>query len=442
MIANAAILALVSSEALGFYLAAELLAAGYHGEDAHAVSAWLFVLVAVVAFALPRILEDYNLSPRKLQATVAAVGMLLIYGIVRYTVAGDLRLWDIGWAGTFIRGNTDASAGGRAFFAAVLTLALWARTSINFRDEVEVESITRKVGVPFAVVTVLMLVGAPTARAPEVARAGAAFYALAVIALAFSQLSLSGATMGEVRAGGTTAVLLAVTGAVVAGGLLLAGLIFGLLGPLLGPAFGRAVTDVLTIVLTPFSWLLSNFFKFLFSGSSGIPNLNPGQVPPPKAPAQGGADSEAHRAAIYGLRALALVLIVGGAAVSVWLFIKLRNRVRGARAEDHAVGTAGSFGEDVRNLLGALFHRGPARPANRGSEMTRLYLEVLRRAEQNGQQRLLGETPAEIAPRLTSTFRAVVTDDITRAFEEARYAGREPDARTMAELQQRWAAVR
>jgi hypothetical protein len=31
-----------------------------------------------------------------------------------------------------------------------------------------------------------------------------------------------------------------------------------------------------------------------------------------------------------------------------------------------------------------------------------------------------------------------VTDDITAAFESARYAGRELDARTIAELRQRW----
>ena len=442
MIANTAIAALLSSEAIGFYLAAELIAAGYHGKPVHAVAGWMFVVVALAAFGLPRLLEGYGLSPRRMQAIVGIVGMLLIYAIVRYTVAGDIALWELSWVGEFIRGNTDPSAGGRAFFAAMLLIALWARTSIRFRDEVEVESITRQVGVPFAVVTLLMLAGTGTSRAPEIARAGAAFYALAVVALAMSQLSLSGATIGHVRSGGITAVLLASTVGVVLAGLLIAGLVFGLLGPLLGPAIGRVVTNVLTIVLTPFSWLLSNFFKLLFSGSSGLPNLNPAAGPAQKPGAPEGAYSPAHKFAIDALRGLALLIVIGAAAGGIWLFIRLRNRVRGAHREDHAVGAAGSFGDDVRDLFGALFHRGPSRGSGSASEMAKLYLEVLRRAEQNGQPRIPGETPAEIAPRLTTTFRTQVTDDITRAFEEARYAGREPDPRTLAELQQRWNGVR
>jgi hypothetical protein len=39
---------------------------------------------------------------------------------------------------------------------------------------------------------------------------------------------------------------------------------------------------------------------------------------------------------------------------------------------------------------------------------------------------------------LNQTFATPVTDDITKAFEAARYAGREPDARTIEELRRRW----
>ena len=442
MIASAAIAALLSSEAIGFYLAAELIAAGYHGKSTHAVAGWMFVAIALVAFGLPRLIEGYGLSPRKMQAIVAAAGMLLIYAVVRYSVAGDLALWQLGWVGEFVRGDTDPSVGGRAFFAAALTIALWVRTSIRFRDEVEVESISRQVALPFVLVTGLMVLGAATNRAPEVARAGAAFYALAIIALALSQLSLSGATIGHIRSGGVTAALLAATAVFVVAGLLLAGLVFGLLGPLLGPAFGRAVTNVLTIVLTPFSWALSNLFKLLFRGGAGLPNLNPAAVPNQKPTSPNAGYSPAHRYAVDALRGAALLIIIAVAAGGVWLVIRLRNRVRDLHREDHAVASAGSFGDDVRDLLGSLFRRGAGRNAGQPSEMTKLYLDVLRRAEQTGQPRAPGETPTEIAPRLTTAFRAAVTDDITRAFEEARYAGREPDPRTLAELQERWSGVR
>ena len=48
------------------------------------------------------------------------------------------------------------------------------------------------------------------------------------------------------------------------------------------------------------------------------------------------------------------------------------------------------------------------------------------------------ETAREFAPELRITFASPVTDDITRAFEAARYAGREPDARAIEDLRRRW----
>ena len=52
------------------------------------------------------------------------------------------------------------------------------------------------------------------------------------------------------------------------------------------------------------------------------------------------------------------------------------------------------------------------------------------------------ENGDEYSPALAETLQTDVTLEITRAFEEARYAGREPDAATVAELQRRWKLVR
>jgi hypothetical protein len=71
-----------------------------------------------------------------------------------------------------------------------------------------------------------------------------------------------------------------------------------------------------------------------------------------------------------------------------------------------------------------------------------LYLDVLSRSERDGHPRGPGETPSEFAPVLTSAYGSPVTDDITRAFEEARYAGREPDERLVHDLHERWKLVR
>ena len=51
---------------------------------------------------------------------------------------------------------------------------------------------------------------------------------------------------------------------------------------------------------------------------------------------------------------------------------------------------------------------------------------------------VFGITAAEFAPELAETFHTPVTDEITAAFQEARYAGRDPDPRTLADLERRW----
>ncbi|MGH7753015.1 MAG: DUF4129 domain-containing protein, partial [Gemmatimonadales bacterium] len=55
-----------------------------------------------------------------------------------------------------------------------------------------------------------------------------------------------------------------------------------------------------------------------------------------------------------------------------------------------------------------------------------------------GHARRPGETPAEFAPVLEDTFHRPVTDEITHAYEQARYAGREPDGAALAALEHRW----
>ena len=47
-----------------------------------------------------------------------------------------------------------------------------------------------------------------------------------------------------------------------------------------------------------------------------------------------------------------------------------------------------------------------------------------------------------MAPELADRYRDDVAEDITRAFESARYGGREFDPRTVAELRERWRSLR
>jgi hypothetical protein len=66
---------------------------------------------------------------------------------------------------------------------------------------------------------------------------------------------------------------------------------------------------------------------------------------------------------------------------------------------------------------------------------------VLARAEERGHARKLDRTPDEHAPELRRIFDSSVTDDITLAFEQDRYAGREPDPAFLSELEERWRSL-
>ncbi len=441
MIAAIAILASILADAVMFGTLAEVIAAGY-ANDPHAMGLWGFGLVALAGYGVPRILEGFDLDDRVATGITGGMGLLIIYALVRVHSAGDIALWDLSWISNFMEdAQGTAETGGHALMATILLIATWARTTLRAGDEIEMESIPRSFALPFALVTVFVVFGALTDRSGEVGRAGAAFYALAIVSLACSQLALSGATYGEVRAGGTAGIILAATGGVAVVGLLLVGLFTAVLGPIIGPIISNTVEWTLTIVLTPFAWLLTKLFEALFAGANPFPDV--AEVTRRTSEEAGNPDSEerstAGKAGLFLMRMLALLVFLSLAALFVTVFVRLRNR-RATRVEDgHAVGVAGNFREDLGSMFRSLFRRAPARPEGHAStEATRLYLEVLARAESAGHTRPDGETASEFAPELKETFATPVTDDITRAFEAARYGGREPDERALAELRQRW----
>jgi hypothetical protein len=446
MIARFAVAASIVCEGLAVYVLAEFLASGYGAEGQHSIGAWAFVLVAVAAWGLPRVVGGFAIEERAAHGITVGLAFLLMYSILRIEIANDLRVWDWSWTRSFLHdAGGSAASGGHALVGSVLLLAVWVRTSVRSGDEIEMESIPRTVGYPFLLVTVFVVLGAATGRSAEVGRGAAAFFAVAVIALACSQLAMSGTTIGEMRAGGITGVLLG--GTVIASviGVLLCALLLGLLGPVLGPILGAVVEAVLTAVLTPIAWILMKFFDLIFNGASPFPNVT--QTAQQTAqdasnPKQAG-ESGFHQFVVMLLRGLALVIVAAAVAGLVAFFTRMRRRSARAASDGRTAAGAGGLGDDLRGLFRSLFSRSGARDSlPSSSEAVRLYREVLERAEATGRPREAAVTPAEFAPVLSETFQASVTDDITRAFEQARYAGREPGARELGELQQRWRAVR
>lgn len=441
MIAAIAIIASLLADAFLFATLAELIAAGYT-DDPHAASAWAFCLVALAGYGLPRILEGFEVSSRTALAITGLGGLLLIYTLVRITSAGDIAIWDLAWIRDFLRAAaTTADRGGHAITAAVLLLATWGRSSLRAGDDIEMESIPRSFALPFAFVTAFVVVGAITDRSGEVGRSGAAFYAVAIISLACAQLALSGATFGEMRAGSTAGVMLLATGGAAVVVLLVIGLFTAVLGPIVGPVISSGTQWILTIVLTPFAWVLTKLFEFLFAGASPLQDLTEATRQTTQDAGQPKPEdhSAAGEAGLFMLRMFALLLFFAAAAAVVTVFVRLQKRRNAATVDGREVGIAGNLREDFGSMFRSLFRRPAHREAGYAStEATRLYLEVLGRAETTGHNRPAGETASEFAPELKQAFATPVTDDITQAFEAARYGGREPDARAIAELRRRW----
>lgn len=443
MIRGAATLGMVAADALLLSVFATWIGAAYDA-DQDVVNGLLLVGTALAAHAVVWLGEELDLRAPVGPLFVAVVAFVVLYGSLRIAFAGDLALWDFGWIGDFMnRSEATLRNSGDVLIGAVFLLVAWVRGAVRANQDLELELVPRAVGVPFVIVTFLLVLGAPTGSAGEVARAGAAFYAVAVTTLACSQLAMSGATFGDVRAGGITATLLGGTVAATLVCVVVFGVVFGVLSDALGPAIGRAVEWVLLIVLTPPAWVLTHLFGWLLGGWDTPAALDSvqGEIGKAGEPEKDAERSAASLVAVFFLRILALLIvaaIVGG--LIAW-YSRLRRRVRTRADEGVTVAVAGGIGEDAAALFRRLFRRGgEAGPkVERGAtEAERLYHAVLEKAQHAGEVREPGETPEEFAPRLREAFHAPVTDDITMAFEESRYGGRKPGDAQVAELRRRW----
>lgn len=452
MIAFVAIAALLAAEALAFHVAGELVARILPEPRNAIVAAPAFVAVAYAAFLAPRAADALGLDGRARAPALAAVALLVLYAALRIQYAGDLALWDFRWAADFVTDPGSVDEWIPPVVVSAMTLAgAWVRAAWRAGGEVWIENAPRSLAPAFGVVTVALAIAAASGEAaPIVVRGGVVFYAVALTALACAQLSGGGATIGGLRAGGVTLAMLAGVAVLALAGVLLVGVFLEpLLDVLAAPARAvvRGVAWLLTwAVLFPVGWLIVNFFEVLRE-------LFGGGAPPepvlPEPPPEGAQDPQAAaveaegglpRAGRYSLAILALVLGIGAVAGLALLIARLR-RLAGDEAWRAAeTERVGGLGGDLREAARALFRR-ERRTTPSAEGVARLYLEVLEASRRAGSPRPPARTPREFAPVLAGTLgRAPVTNAVTDAYEQARYADREPDAEALADLRRRWEA--
>ncbi len=448
MIARAAIALLLAAEALAFYTLGEVVMRIFPERSNELVSAPAFLVVAFAAFLAPAALDWFAVEGGRRALTIGVAGLLVLYGALRLQYANDLALWDFGWVADFVlRTGTIKHLVAPVLVSSALLLATWARAAWRARGGVWLGNAPRSLAIPFALVTVALLLSAASEQAEVVTRGGVVFYGVALAALACSQLAQSGSGIGGLRSGGVTTLMLAGTGAFAVLGVLLVGVLLDpLIDALTTPvaAVGGAIAWFITYAFFyPIAWVLTHVVEFILGllGSGGEPpEPQLPEAPPGTEGAEGGGDegeSAAARAARYSLAGLAIFLGVAAVAGVIFILAILRRRAGDDGPPDSESERIGGLGGDLRDAARNLFRR-ERRPEPGGEGAVRLYLDVLESARRAGAERANSQTAHEFAPVLLDALHRDVTDEITAAFEYARYAGRSPDDDALADLRRRW----
>ncbi|MBN9493974.1 DUF4129 domain-containing protein [bacterium] len=441
MIARLCIASLLCAEALALYAFAELIANGYSTQP-HAVAAWALIVAMGGAYLIPRLAGSFFESERNARIAITVAGIVLVYAVLRTQFAHDLQIWNFGWIADFLRTPADTfNRGSHAMVGFLFILCAWLWGGYRSNNDIEPELVTRSIAAPFIAVTLMVVIGAGTHRAGEIGRASVAFYAFDVLALVLAQLTLSGANLGTLRTGGVVATLMGGTVAAVLAGLVVVTLAFAVAGPVVGPPLGDGLTHLLTWVLTPFAWALEHLFELLVRGHS-FPKLSPQNVAPAPLPQQHGDQPAGEVIGLYALRAAGIIILIVAIAAVIAFVARLRSRAKPASQAAATVAASGGLGEDMSDFFRRMFHRPPRGTAAADDAATRLYLEVLSEAERRGSSRPPSVTASEFVEPLRRTFPSAATEEITAAFEQARYAGRPPDEGALQRLRDRWQQAR
>ena len=449
MIARVAIALLLAAQALTVYTLGEVVMRIFPEQSNELVNAPAFVAYSYLAFLTPAALDWFAVEGARRGLAIGFVGVLVLYAILRLQYAHDLALWDFSWASDFVLSTGSV----RDWVAPVLTSTFlltvtWVWAAWRASSGVWLDHAPRAMVIPFALVTLALLVTVGSEQGDIVTRAGVVFYGVALAALACSQLSQSGSSIGGLRSGGVTTAMLIGTGIFAVLGVLLVGV---LLEPIVDffstPVIivGKAIGWFLTwVIFYPIAWVLTLFFEWFFSLLGGG-DSEPRQIEIPDfGSEEGGGDgveeegeSLASRVTRFTLAGGAIFLGIAFVVGILFVIAFLRRRSGEAGREAPESERVGNFGEDLRDAARNLFRRERRHdPAGEGA--VRLYLDVLESASKAGKPRTGSQTAHEFAPVLLDAFHRDVTDEITMAFEYARYAGRPPDESTLTDLRRRW----
>jgi hypothetical protein len=428
----AAEVAALAAIVLWVYAGVSLLVAG--AGDGETVAFVSVLATVVLAYGLSRLLGTLDISERAMRWWGAGLSIIGLYIILRAEVAGSVDVWQLGWLVDLLAHPNDTLEDqGSGITTVVLLGATWVWCVIRGTTTLTIDRAMNEAGIGLVVVLVSAAF-AEAAEAPE---------ALRWLPLPFMVASLLALALLHARPveGGTSTFRspwVLWTGGAIGGMALLALIVAVLPSPSL-EATGDALLTVGKAVGIALAWTFSPFFfaiGWLFDhvpwpfDSSELPEQQDQQLRDPEE-----EEAEPAQWSIvlgYIVRTVAVIAVIALVVALLWFaFRRFTRRSDGAGDEtrESIEPVSGGVFDGLRSLVPRLPRRASGHDA-----IGRLYVSMLRAASQRGLERPLAATPLEFAPQLDARFDSPVPSTISRAYAEARYAARSPDAADVERL--------
>lgn len=442
-------------------------------------------LVVVVAKSVPRVLVDAGGETLSVPAIAGALGLgflasrwigarvegrrnRALLGLLATLVAlqiigrADLSesasVWDMSWIidlgspGADVW-RTDVAAGGALdeFFAALTLIAAWFRGVYLGGADLDDRSFA-----PYAIggfiTLVIVMIASNSSNLDAEVRAGAVVWAGAGVLAVALRHAADPASLRDgtgVQAGVS---LLATLGALLAGIAVVLLIVTGIIAAVAGSGVVEPVLDGLgwalemlirglSYLLWPLFWIVERLGEAIGPPPEDpINRLSPG-VAQPLDPEQGEpreADPTAGIIAVRILGGIGAVLVF--AILAYWLFRRFFARAVDPDVERESMWDDADLFGDLKAGLSGLrdrFRRAAPPPAP-DARIAALYYEMLDHAAGRGVARAPARTPAQFAGALERAYGSALPVEISAAFAEFRYAGREPSGARIIRLENGW----
>ena len=442
-------------------------------------------LIVVVAKFIPRVLVDAGAETLSVPATAGALALgflvsrwigarvegrrdrallgllatlIALQIIGRADLSESASVWDMSWiidlgSPSADVWRSDPSAGGALdeLFAALTLIGAWFRGVYLGGADLDDRSFAPYAIGGFITLAIVMIISNSAALDSEV-RAGAVVWAGAgVLAVALRHAS-DPASLRDGTGVQAGASLLATLGALLAGIavvlLLVTGIIAaiggsGIVDPVIG-GLGWALETLIrgfSYLLWPLFWIVEQLSEVIGPPPDDPVNrLSPGVAAPidPESAEAGEADPTAGIIAVRIFGGIAAILLF--AILAFWLFRRFLARDADSDVERESIWEDADLLGDLKAGLAGLrdrFRRA-APPPEPDARIAALYYEMLEHAAGRGVNRAPARTPAQFAGALERAYDSPLPAEISAAFAEFRYAGREPSGAGINRLEAGW----